>query len=162
MLNVLTPKGRKFEEDTRIILTEVSEKLKIGFCFFPITSHSFVDGFVHKDNTLLSVFEAKYRNASYDENKIKFRGKHYDEYLITATKIDDGVEIAKKVMLDYHIFVILTESKHMLSFKIYDAKKDKVIDHKREKTKTQFGANGGVANRINAFIKVNLAKIIKL
>lgn len=161
MLNVLTPNGRKYEEETRLILSDLSKKIKIDFCFFPLESPSFSDGFILIEEKLVSVFEAKLRNASYEEGAIVFNEKRYDEYLITATKIDDGVRMAKSNNLNFHIFVILKNSKDILSFKIYDKDSGSIIKHKRIKTETQFGANGGRANRINAFIDVKLAKILK-
>jgi hypothetical protein len=161
MLNVLTPNGRKYEDNTREILFKLSEKINIDFCFFPPESPSFVDGFVSFKDKLVSVFEAKYRNASYDSGKMVFNGRQYNDYLVTATKIDDGVRIAKLNNLNFHLFIILNESKHILSFKIYDIEKDEIIQHKRTKTKTQFGANGGIAHRINAFIDIGLAKVIQ-
>ncbi len=161
MLNVLTPNGKKYEDDTRKVLYDISKKLGIDFCFFPVESPSFVDGFILKQDMLLSVFEAKFRNASFSDGSMVFQGKKYSDYLITATKIDDGIRIAKKNKLNYHIFVILADSQHLLSFKIYDFLKNETIKHKRTKTKTQFGANGGIANRVNVFIDIKLAKVIK-
>lgn len=162
MLNVNTPKGRKAEEEVRVYLDKFSEMLGLDVVYFPINSKSFVDGFVLIDDKLVSVFESKNRKASFHSGKMWFDGKPYTDYLITATKIDDGVRIAKKNNLNYHLFVVLSESEHLLSFKIYDHTKDKIIKHKRQQTRTKFGVNGGEANRINAFIDIGLAKIFKL
>lgn len=159
MLNVKTPKGKKAEEDTREYLKLLSEKLNIDLVFYPIDSSSFVDGFVLVDDKLVSVFESKLRNAYYSENKIWFDGVGYDKYLITATKIDDGVRIAKANNLNYHLFVILSESNHVLSFRVYDCRDGVVIENTRKQTRTKFGVNGGEANRVNAFIDIKLAKI---
>jgi len=161
MLNVLTPNGRKYEEETRVILSELAKKIKIDFCFFPIESPSFSDGFVLFNEKIVSVFEVKIRNASYLDSCIVFENKKYDEYLITASKIDDGVRMASINNINFHVFVILKESRHILSFKVYDVETKKIIKHKRIETETQFGANGGRAKRINAFINVNKAKILK-
>lgn len=161
MLNVLTPAGKEHEENARDLLIEISEKNNFDVCFFPLQSPSTVDGFLLKDDKLISVFEVKCRVASYNNGKLVFKGKEYEDYLITATKLDEGVKYAKANKLNYNVLVILRESNHMLSFKVYDYEKDEIIEHSRVVTKTQYDSTGSRhTNRLNAFIDIKLAKII--
>lgn len=161
MLGVNTPKGRVAEENIRkaILKTQTDNK---KYAWFPDSNYFPIDGFIIKDHNITAIFEGKYRYAGLEDNKILFQGKLYDDYLVTANKLDDGIAMAKKMCIDFYLIVCLELSNVLLIFKVYEHKSGAVIPHERKNTRTRETVNGGSIVRENAYIKISSASIIKL
>lgn len=161
MLNVLTQKGREAEENSRAAILKLSTP-EVRFAWFPQTNFYPIDGFRIEGHEVTGIFEGKSRNASYENGAIIYQRRRYEDYLITANKLDQGIEIAKQMRADFFLFVLLELSNHILVFTIWDEGKQKAISFKRARTKTQAGVNGGEAIRENAYIEIKEAKVVKL
>lgn len=158
MLDVNTRKGRLAEQMIRQKLMTIQDKHT--FAWFPNSNYFPIDGFLIKENSVIAIFEGKFRQAALQDGKLLYLNRLYDDYLITAQKIDDGVAMAKKMCIDYYLLIALSDSPEILSFKIYDYQTNTIITHIRKNTRTQKTVNGGSAIRENAYIKISEAKVI--
>lgn len=159
MLNVLTPKGREAEEAARTAILKLSTA-EVSFAWFP--QHNFypIDGFRIEGNAVTGIFEGKTRQAAYDNGAIVYNQKRYEDYLITAQKLDQGTDMAKQMRVDFLLYVYLTFSNHILCFKIWDDAAESPAPFKRMNSRTQAGVNGGSVVRENAYIPIREAQVI--
>ena len=161
MLNVLTQKGREAEESSRAAILKLSTP-EVRFAWFPQTNFYPIDGFRIEGHEVTGIFEGKSRKASYENGAMVHQQRRYEDYLITASKLDQGIEMAKQMRADFLLFVLLELSNHMLVFTIWDEAKQKAIVFKRARTKTQAGVNGGQVVRENAYIEIREAQLIAM
>lgn len=161
MLNVLTPKGQKAEQEAREAILKLSTAEET-FAWFPENNIYPVDGFCIRQNTITSIFEGKTRQAHYQDGAMLYNRARYDDYLITAQKLDQGIDMAKQMRTDFLLYVYFVLSGHVLCFKIWDDRSCEAIGFRRQKTVTQAGVNGGQALRENAYIPLRKATVFHL
>ena len=159
MLHVNTPKGKAAEQAVRKAVLKLQRKHQT-FAWFPDNNYYPVDGFIVQGNDITAIFECKIREMAYQDKALHFGGRDYDSLLISEDKILNGVEMAKQMQLDFYIIAYLSLSNHYLIFKVYDNRKGNVIEYESKRTQTRANINGGEAIRTNAFLKVQLAKVI--
>lgn len=161
MLNVLTPKGQKAEAEAREAILKLCTA-ETRFAWFPENNYYPIDGFRIEGSAITGIFEGKVRQAGYRDGAIEYNGRLYDDYLITAQKLDQGIEMAKQMRTDFLLYVLLSHTAHILCFTIYKASTNQALPFKRRTTKTQAGVNGGEAVRENAFLEIRGAEVIKI
>ena len=123
--------------------------------------HTF-DGFITKDNTVVGVFEAKSRAASYEDGCIKYGGVLYPTYLITSKKLENGAVWARKFNVPFFLLVNLEESGHVLSFMVSDKAGKILVDFEEKASTTQATVNGGYMTRANSFIPISQALVFDI
>ena len=102
--------------------------------------------------TVCGVAEIKSRKTA---RGIPLTQKYLEEnggYLITAEKITFGVDLAKKLSVPFFVIVSLMVENKLLIWKISDRFGSIYPGIEYQKTKTMATINGGVAERLNAFL----------
>lgn len=115
-----------------------------------------IDGFIVKENTVLSGVEVKCRNMTSDELVNKYK----NQWLITSDKLDRGVRVCESLGIDFRGFLYLVPDKMLLIVPIFTYKDGWVAEVDYDFTETQATVNGGTARRLNAYVDVSKAKII--
>jgi len=160
MLGVKTEKGALAEELVRKAVLRLQKPGSV-FAWFPKHNYFPVDGFIVKGNDITALFECKIRYAALNGGDIVFDEKVYDSLIISEDKIKTGVDLAKKMEVDFFLIAYLELSGHYLVFKIFDVATKTVIPYQAKSTWTKESINGGTAFRQNAFLKVTDALIVK-
>lgn len=132
---------------------------------FPIYSYietpkgkpAFIDAFLTKNDVIERIVETKCRyNIALDE----FYDKYGGHWLITFEKLEKAKIIANSLQVDMVGFLYLVKSETLLVQKIIE-NGDYVGRIVIEKTKTQKNINNGTIERVNAFINMNDAWVLK-
>lgn len=115
-----------------------------------------IDGLILKHDVIVSGVEVKCRNMTVDELKNRFDMK----WLITADKLDRGVDVCKRLCVDFRGFLYLVPEKMLFIVPIFSHEKGWLVEPDYEYTTTQATVNGGHVERLNAFVDVSEAKVI--
>jgi hypothetical protein len=86
--------------------------------------------------------------------------KYQHQWLVTAHKLDRCVALCKRLGVDFRGFLYLVPDKMLFIVPIFSYKDGWLIEPEYEMTKTQATVNGGIAERLNAYIDVSKAKVI--
>lgn len=161
MLAVNTPKGQQAEASARNAIRQLTSA-EVSVAFLPNNSIAAIDGYLIRNGEIRCAFEAKSRQASIAPTGLIFKGKVYDTYLVTEEKITIGIELAKKQSINFSLIVYLELSNIILIFPIYIHSTKATMPYTAQTTRTQATVSGGSANRLNAFLPINLAQVIQL
>lgn len=144
-------------------LNEFGRRNGFQHIWFPDGNTLPVDGFIVHEGQVAGVFEAKCRNIKYlqDSQTIEYDGKEYDDYMISKSKIDSGIQYAKQFSMKFILLVYCEQSGHILSFRIANESGECLVDFSEKRSRTQATVNGGAAIRTNAYIPVKQAKAWK-
>ena len=156
-MDILTPKGQETLQQERKAIALFLESFP-GFEFFetPKDTPADIDGIITRGTTLISGVEVKCRNMTADELSKKYKY----QWLVTADKLDRGVNACERLGIDFRGFLYLVPDNALFIVPIYSYKEGWLIEPDYEITKTQATVNGGIAERLNAYIDVSKAKVI--
>lgn len=156
-MDILTPKGLEtLAQEREAIQIFMSNFPGFEFIETPKDTPADIDGFIIKDGTIISGVEVKCRMMTADELAKKF---NY-QWLVTAHKLDRCVALCKRLGVDFRGFLYLVPDKMLFIVPIFSYKDGWLIEPEYEMTKTQATVNGGIAERLNAYIDVSKAKVI--
>jgi hypothetical protein len=157
-LDILTPKGQEtLKQESEAISLFLNNYAGFEFVHTPKDMPADIDGFVVKNGVIFSGVEVKCRTMTLHELHRSFSSK----WLITYDKIDRGIALCTKLGVDFRGFLYLVPDQTLLIVKIWDHKKGLVCDMDVEETKTQATVNGGTAIRLNAYIDIRDAAVIR-
>lgn len=157
-LDILTPKGQESLSDERDIKGWFEATFKLTYVETPKHRAAFVDAVIVKDE-VVAVVETKCRyNTSLDDFKTKFK----NEWLITWEKLNSGIRISKDLAVPFYAILYLVESGIVMTIRVSDSIGNVVAPIRLETTVTQATINGGSANRTNAFVNMESAKIYSI
>ncbi len=106
-------------------------------------------------NTLIALAEVKSReNAGNVPLTLEYIRKS-GGYLISYHKLDHASKLSAIHEVPFFLIVNLMLSRQLLFFQLTDSEGKFVAEFKTERTPTQFSANGGIANRLNAFLRAD-------
>ena len=153
MLDCTTKKGQQFlahEDETarRVGIRLRCQPVKLGGLATTV-DRAFV-----RDGKLVGLAEIKTREMSVQE----LRG--FGSYLVTAKKLQDGMDLARARGVPYVLFVHLLHDDAIVHFTVSDATGRQIISWKTNNTVTQAGCNGGTAFRKNAYIPLKYMKYL--
>ncbi len=156
-MDILTPKGQETLAQEREAISLFLQSFP-GFEFIetPKDTPADIDGFITRDGTIISGVEVKCRNMTADE----LASKYQHQWLVTAHKLDRCVALCKRLGVDFRGFLYLVPDKMLFIVPIFSYKDGWLIEPEYEMTKTQATVNGGIAERLNAYIDVSKAKVI--
>jgi hypothetical protein len=156
-MDILTPKGLETLAQEREAISLFLQSFP-GFEFIetPKDTPADIDGFITRDGTIISGVEVKCRNMTADE----LASKYQHQWLVTAHKLDRCVALCKRLGVDFRGFLYLVPDKMLFIVPIFSYKDGWLIEPEYEMTKTQATVNGGIAERLNAYIDVSKAKVI--
>jgi hypothetical protein len=156
-MDILTPKGQKTREQEREALTLFLETFpRYSFVETPKDKPSDLDGFVTRDGVIISGVEVKCRNMTASELRNKFDNR----WLITADKLDRCVNICRSLCVDFRGFLYLVPDKMLIVVPIFSHDKGWLTEPIYDWTETQATVNGGIAERLNAYVDVGHATSI--
>lgn len=156
-MDILTPKGQQtLIQERQAVQIFTSNFPGFNFIETPKDQPADIDGFIVKDGTIISGVEVKCRMMTADELANKF--KH--QWLVTADKLDRGVSACERLGVDFRGFLYLVPDKMLLIVPIFSYKDGWLTEPEYEMTKTQATVNGGIAERLNAYVDVSKAKVI--
>jgi len=116
-----------------------------------------IDGFISSEGVLKSGVEVKTR-PSLTVNQLKH--EYNNRWLISMSKIDDCVDICKKLGVDFRGFLYLVPDKVLMIVPIWSYDRGFVADMFTATTMTQETCNGGLVMRLNAFIDITHATCV--
>jgi hypothetical protein len=156
-MDILTPKGLETLAQEREAISLFLQSFP-GFEFIetPKDTPADIDGFITRDGTIISGVEVKCRNMTVDVLDTKYKY----QWLVTADKLDRGVSVCERLGTDFRGFLYLVPDKMLFIVPIFSYKDGWLIEPEYEMTKTQATVNGGIAERLNAYIDVSKAKVI--
>ena len=159
LMDILTPKGQETREQEREAIALFLESFPdFSFIETPKNMPADIDGFIVgiPSGTIISGVETKCRNMTASDLANRF----HNQWLITADKLDRGVDVCKRLGIDFRGFLYLVPDKMLLIVPIYSAKDGWLVEPDYEYSKTQATVNGGEAMRLNAYVDVSKAKVI--
>lgn len=115
-----------------------------------------IDGFIAKENTIISGVEVKCRIMSVSDLKHRYNSR----WLITHDKIERGIRVCRSLGVDFRGFLYLVPEKMLFIVPIWSVGKGMVTDMEIQHSETQETVNGGTIIRLNAYIDVSGAKVI--
>lgn len=156
-MDILTPKGQETLAQEREAISLFLQSFP-GFEFFetPKDTPADIDGVIVNNGTMISGVEVKCRTMTVRELKERFNM----QWLVTADKLDRGVSACERLGIDFRGFLYLVPDKMLIIVPIFSYKKGWLIEPEYDVTKTQATVNGGIAERLNAYIDVSEAKFI--
>ena len=156
-MDILTPKGQEtLAQERAAILIFTSSFLGFKFIETPKDTPACIDGIITKNGVMVSGVEVKCRNMTASELKNKYDNK----WLVTADKLDRGVGLCKRMGIDYRAFLYLVPDSTLLIVPIFSYKNGWLVEPEYEITKTQATVNGGIAERLNAYVDVSKATVV--
>ena len=124
------------------------------FASTALDASAVVDGFfVTANGVIAALAEVKTRETDEKTFWIQFNG----EWLVTEQKLIDIQTISRLLVVPSYGILYLKPSRVVLFKQFTDKFGDWKIVFRTEQTATQATCNGGVANRVNAFIKMHHA-----
>lgn len=123
----------------------------------PQTRPAIIDGMIVKKQTIVAAVEIKARDMRLDDLRTKFR----NEWLVTAEKVDRAIEIAKALTIPMIGWLYMIPEQTLLAVMLSQSDGTVVAKMRRERTETQATVNGGKASRMNCFISMDDAEILK-
>lgn len=156
-MDILTPKGQETLAQERDAINLFLQSFP-GFEFIetPKDTPADIDGIITKNGVMISGVEVKCRNMTADDLVNKYK----NQWLITADKLDRGVNVCERLGIDFRGFLYLVPHNMLFIVPIFSYKDGWVTEPEYEMTKTQATVNGGVAERLNAYVDVSKAKVI--
>lgn len=82
------------------------------------------------------------------------------KWLITAEKLEKGVDVCKRLCIDFRGFLFLVPERLLFIVPIFSHEKGWLVEPEYDYTETQATVNGGHAERLNAFVDVSGAKVV--
>ena len=159
MLDSQTPRGEIFISHQDSVRDWLAS---FGHTVMDVSHGSFpFDLIVAKDGeNLSSIVEVKCRETAGSEVfSIDYVRKN--GYLITLAKIDENVKFSKIFGVPFIIAVKIIPTSELLIWKVTDSSGEIIIPYTTRETSTQKTCNGGVANRVNAFLSINNAMYVR-
>ena len=161
-LDINTEKGRvaaQDELDAFDIL--MSNNDGIAVYHTSTTGGSPVDGIIccKTTNKIIGIAEVKSRR---DMDREKFVNERRSEWLVTKAKIDAIASISKLLQIAAFGILYLPIDGLIFVVKITRESGDVCCKLRTEVTQTKATTNGGIANRLNAFICMKSAKVMKM
>lgn len=156
-MDILTDKGQKtVEQELRAIEIFWQHNPALSYRHTPKDKPAIVDAIITKDDEVTALVETKCRNVLYEdflEHPFK------KEWLITKSKVDSAVTVARALCVPLRGFLYLVPSDILLVVKITDSRGRPIADKRVESTRTQRTVNGGSIVRENYFIDMSRARI---
>lgn len=116
-----------------------------------------IDGFIVRGGTLVSGVEVKCRMMTHAGLMDKFNGR----WLITYDKIERGIAVCRSLGIDFRGFLYLVPDKALMIVKLWDNKTGVTAGMELEESRTQATVNGGSIVRLNAYVDVRDATVIR-
>lgn len=156
-MDILTPKGQEtLKQERKAIQIFTSTFPGFSFIETPKDTPADIDGIIVKDDVMISGVEVKCRTMTAAD----LAKKYNYQWLVTADKLDRGVSACERLGVDFRGFLYLVPDDMLFIVPIFSYKDGWLIEPEYEMTKTQATVNGGVAERLNAYIDVSKAKVI--
>lgn len=149
-LGILTPKGVETVKQEEAMLDYLAGKWGVKWIAVSkdnAASVARVDGFFVRGQVVQAVYESKCR--------VKWDG--YDSLLITADKIENGATVSAILAVPFLVLLYVVPHGRVYCWRVTDSAGRVVLPMMRKRTETQATVNGGVANRENAFLKLENA-----
>lgn len=112
--------------------------------------YSLIDGIIIKEKKIVAIYELKTRDIKF-ETLCK---QYNDEFLISKSKLDAGVQMSKQTRTPFVLILNTTIDDNIFIKSITNDNGEIICQYRIEKTKTKKNIDGGVAIRDNAFIKM--------
>ena len=158
-LDILTPKGeitRQQELDAVAIWSQ--HYPAIEYRETPKDEPIAWDAHMVKDGVVRGVAEMKCREMTAGT----FFGKFKGEWLVTLDKLMDCIAHASQLEVPFVGFLYLVPSRTLLMQTLWRPNSDGiVVPYRTEMTETQATVNGGKAKRINAYLDMGQATIMR-
>jgi hypothetical protein len=161
MLDCDTEKGKvfiKYQRETQRIIEAIGYRI-IEMPQKDSNSDIIISKNIGGNETICGIGEIKCRekagNVMLTRNYLKQGG-----YLITNEKLLHGQKISELLKTPFYIIVNLLSEKVILIWKITNEAGIFQFQYVTKESKTQSTCNGGIANRVNAYLPLSFAKEI--
>ena len=156
MLDINTPKGQRTLEQERQV---ASILLEMGLTYWNTNKRGDapVDAVLTKGTNVMYVAETKCR----DTDKRTLMNVWHGEWLVTYQKLLELSECSRLLRVPALGLLYLTKDPLLAVVRLTDKHGEFLPRIRIERTTTQATCNGGVANRVNAFIDMRFAHFAK-
>lgn len=156
MMDIFTPRGQKFLALEGNMARWWETKTGWTYTPTPKDKPAAVDALLfNKAGDLAGVAESKCRDCDMDTMRDAFNM----EWLITFDKIEKACRVAEGLRVPLFLFLYLKDSGEILVVKAADEQGNITVPLRLDWTETKASCNGGQAERLNAYVKLQNAKI---
>lgn len=157
-MDILTPRGHLTLEQEQSALALFTEKFPdYKVVETPKDKPADIDGFIVRGTSLTAGFEVKCRNMTAHELKNQFGNR----WLVTADKLERGANICRGLCIPFKGFLYLVPDNMLIIQTIWAPDQGYHQDIDYIQSETQATVNGGRTLRLNAYISVDNATVIK-
>ena len=153
-MDIKTEKGKQSLVYEVKMLNTIREKYRIDIIETDKESPALCDGFMVRNGIITGVFESKCRNATVQDFE------KWGSWLVTYEKIDGLAWMSNKLCVPAIGFLYCIPNDAILMWRITDNEGNYRFEFRVEKTITQATINGGQAERENAYLPINQARIL--
>lgn len=161
---VYTEKGRHAQATAERVVGQICAKHKLDVSW--IEDHQDTDrprlsfdGFLSKNGKAIGLFEARTRNAQLQNGLLVYNGKAFDTVIVTTAKIEECAKYCRAFNLPLYFFIILDDA--TLLFTLIDKRGTVLLEAEQYVSTTQATINGGEKTRLNSYLKIKDAKLLK-
>ena len=156
-MDVLSPNGMEtLKQEQEALSLFRKQNPSYDFVETPKDRPSDIDGFITRSGTLISGVEVKCRMMTMED-----LFKRYDcRWLITLDKVERGIAVCRSLCVDFRGFLYLVPDKMLIVVPIFSHDKGWLTEPIYDWTETQATVNGGIAERLNAYVDVGHATSI--
>lgn len=156
-MDILTPKGQvTLRHEQRA--AEIFEKaFGAHYVSTPKDQPASVDAMILHNEKIRGVVETKCRGMDLSQ----FQGRFESQWLITLDKLERGRELAAGLGVPFFGLLYLIPDDTILFQKLSDQRGEWVGKLSIERTMTQATVNGGLASRVNAYVDMAAARLVR-
>jgi len=157
-LDINTPLGQLTLAEEQAA-KEIFERNMAGWRYIETdkTNKATVDAILEKNGFVRGVVETKCRQMVLERFSTTFGSK----WLVTAAKIERCKHIAEDFNVPFYGFLYLVLSRKLLIKRLWQPNYGWLVKIRREETATRATVNGGMAMRVNAFIDMSSAILVR-
>lgn len=156
-MDVLTAKGRvTLQQEQEAIALFTTSFPAFSFIETPKDMPADIDGFIVRDDIIVSGVEVKCRNMTSVDLKERFDNK----WLISADKLERGVAVCKRLCVDFRGFLYLVPDKILMIVPIFSIDQGWLVEPEYDCSETKGAINGKISQSLNAYVDVSGAKVI--
>lgn len=149
----MTPKGLEAISLQHQIASAVASHYGYSVAMTPDDLPCPIDAVFSKSHAIVGIAEIKCRSANL------YQMERWGHYLVTEAKIRNGIELSKQFGVPFLLIAALSD--HALIWKLSDRTGKQLQAWDAYETLTQATVNGGQALRVNAYIPVAAAHVLK-
>ena len=154
IMDIQTPLGQWSLAKEYVIMRKLCKKMSWFDVPTPRDMPAPLDGVMSDDVGMVFVYEVKCRDTTLVQLQ------NWGTYLISYSKIVAGAQASALFCVPFVVLVHTTQDDRLISLRITNEKGEVKALMEVSETETQATINGGKAKRLNAYINMDIAKVL--